>query len=199
MSRGAFCFLWPLENADDSAGSREALMADMSWEYVAGFFDGEGHVGLTRQKRCGEGQYSRGSIRATMVQSLERGRVLLEEIRRFLAKQGICSAVGIHAGGGVNTRRCYHVRITGFRSVVPFLRGIFPFLRIKKLEAQDFIRYDKAFPSLVGKGHSHTDNVKKSWESRRRLYGGNGYRNPLTPSEHGRLGCRVRWAKHGQA
>lgn len=150
-------------------------MARMSWEYIAGFFDGEGHVGLGRQKHCGEGRFSRGSPRVTMVQAHDRGRQLLEEISEFLVGHGIRSIVEIHQEAQGKISESYHLRITGFNGVLSFLGAVFPFLRIKKTEAQDLIRYNKAFPSLVGKGHSHSDNTRKAWITRRRLYM-NGYR-----------------------
>jgi hypothetical protein len=148
----------------------------MSWEYIAGFFDGEGHVGLGRQKRCGDGHFSRGSPRVTMVQGLERGRTLLEEIQAFLASRGINSVVQVHSEGSAHERRSYRLRITGFRGVTHFLLCVFPYLRIKKVEAQDLIRYATVFPSLAGKGHSHADNVRSAWRTRRSRYGPSGYR-----------------------
>lgn len=146
----------------------------LSWQYVAGFFDGEGHVGMVRQKKCGEGHYSNGSIRASMVQSRERGRILLEAVSKFLSNYGIKSTVGVHHPGDERCSRSYHLRMTGYRSVIPFLQQCMPFIWIKKSEAEDLIRFYRAFPSLRGKGHSHSDNVRKAWVTRRRLYGEKG-------------------------
>ncbi len=143
----------------------------ISWAYIAGFFDGEGHVSLGRQKNCGEGQFSRGSPRVTIVQSRERGRVLLESIAGILAGHSIRSAVDVHREAGDRNSVTYRLRITGFNSVIRFLRLVFPYLHIKKIEAQDIIRYDKVFPTLIGRGHSHSDNTRKAWVTRRERYG----------------------------
>lgn len=172
-------------------------MAQMSWEYIAGFFDGEGHVSLNRQQKNGEGQFSRGNPRVTLVQAHERGKNLLEEISLFLTENAITSVVEIH-DDGEHRSKCYRLRITGFRGVVPFLTAVFPYLRIKKLEAQDILRYDLVFPTLVGKGHSHRSNVLKAWVTRRARYGTNGYRDPSSPQRNGSKGNCVRWSNGDQ-
>jgi hypothetical protein len=172
-------------------------MAKMSWEYIAGFFDGEGHVSLSRQQKNGENQFSRGNPRVTLVQAHERGRHLLEEISSFLRDESITSVIEIHHEGDERCSRAYRLRVTGFRGIVPFLNGVFPYLRIKKIEAQDMLRYDQIFPTLVGRGHSHRSNVLRAWETRRKRYGNNGYKNPLTPSRNGAQGCAVRWNHDG--
>lgn len=167
-------------------------MPGMSWEYLAGFFDGEGHIGLGRQKHCGEGRFSRGAPRVTLVQAHERGRLLLEEIKAFLQAHNILSVVEIHQQASKRISLSFRLRITGFNGCERFLEGVFPYLRIKKVEAQDLLRYSIAFPSLKGKGHSHSDNVKKSWITRRERYP-NGYRNSDSPRIHGKKGLVARW------
>lgn len=148
----------------------------MTWEYIAGFFDGEGHCSLSSQKLNGEGHFTRGNPRVTIVQSLERGRALFEEIQEFLSDRSITSVIEVHNEGDDRCRKSYRLRVTGFKGVVAFLSGVFPYLRIKKVEAQDLLRYDKAFPTLIGKGHSHSDNVRSAWVTRRLRYGGSGYK-----------------------
>lgn len=164
----------------------------MTWEYLAGFFDGEGNISLQRQKHNGEGRYSRGSPRISIVQAEERGRKLLEEIAEFIRPYGIPSVVEMHQAGTDKWKKAYHLRVTGFNGVIQFLGHLFPYLHIKKLEAQDLIRYNCVFPSLKGKGHSHSENTRKSWETRRRLYV-NGYKRSETPGKHGMLGAIKRW------
>lgn len=57
-------------------------MAEINWAYVAGFFDGEGHVALNEQ--------TKGKLRPTLVigQSV-RPDLVLEHIRTFLVSVGI--------------------------------------------------------------------------------------------------------------
>jgi len=149
-------------------------MAEMNWSYIAGFFDGEGYIGLGRQKHCGEGRYSRGAVRITITQTRDRGRILLEEISEFMSEFGITSNISVKDHENIKWACTYKLRMEGFPNCSKFISSVFPHLRIKKVEAQDMWRYNRAFPSLVGKGHSHADNVRKAWITRRRLYGQNG-------------------------
>lgn len=168
----------------------------LSWQYIAGFFDGEGHVGLGRQQANGDGRYSRGSPRLTMVQAGARGERLLLEIQAFLRAHEIPCVVEEHnrTSRRPNDQVSYHIRITGFNGVNRALGFMFPFLHIKKVEAQDIIRYSKVFPSLKGRGHSHSDNTRKAWVTRRERYV-NGYKRAESPSINGSLGCAIRWKK----
>ena len=160
-------------------------MAPLTWQYIAGFFDGEGNVHLGRQKNCGDGHYSRGALRIHITQAGERGKKLLQDLKEFLAEKGIRSVVGVHFPGKGKWTRSYRLRVDGFHGCIPVLMAIFPYLHIKKVEVQDILRYNLTFPSLVGRGHSHTDNVLKAWETRRRRYGATGKMDSKSVRKYG--------------
>lgn len=129
-------------------------MAMMSWQYVAGFFDGEGSVGTA--SHCSGRKAS-----AYIAQSGAQGLLVLQEINSFLAEQGIRSSVfqtGI-ATGHKRTMPSYRLGVGGFGSVEKFLRGVFPYLRVKKAAAQDILRYCIIFPNI-----SYSP-LAKSWRS----------------------------------
>src|SRR6266446_3999481 len=98
----------------------------MSWSYIAGFFDGEGHVGIGRQRKSGSESISTGYIRLTIVQSQERGRELFEQMARFLSERGVRSVIGVHHDGSV-FKKAYKLRMSS-RSAIAFLRGVLPYL-----------------------------------------------------------------------
>src|SRR6266851_292900 len=114
---------------------------DMSWKYVAGFFDGEGCIGVYRQ--TSSKKYSTGSPRAQFVQAQERGREVLEAIQAFLAVHDIKSAVRVHFVGDTRWKRSYCLRLTDFKQVVSFATHVLPYLWVKRTECQDFLRYAK--------------------------------------------------------
>lgn len=108
----------------------------MNWAYIAGFFDGEGCIS-TRQG-------TNNPFRLTIVQSKKNnGESLLNEIGGFLSGHQIRS--GIHLR---NREKCPMVvlYIGQRRSIVKFLLGVMPYLRVKRILAQDVLRYSRIYP-----------------------------------------------------
>lgn len=171
----------------------------ITWPYLAGFFDGEGHIAISRQMKSGDGHYTRGTARISIVQAGERGHVMLRDVQLFLKQHGIPSTIKVHNRTSrlPHHQISYDINVSGFKSVVAMAKNMMPYLIIKKSEAQDLIRFQIIYPSLVGRGHSHSDNVKKAWETRRERYI-NGYRRTSTPSEHGKVGADKRWEANAQ-
>ena len=102
----------------------------MTWEYLGGFFDGEGNILFYRNQNKNCAEYPR----IYMSQSFERGRRLFEEIRPFLLEEGIRPNKPVtvqKAIGGPEHR----LIITGRKNCVRFLLAIMPYLRIKLDEA----------------------------------------------------------------
>jgi intein/homing endonuclease len=116
----------------------------MSWEYIAGFFDGEGWVGMSMgvRRNC-------SNVRVRIVQTAERGRILLETIQAFIAKAGIKSSVRISPTGDDNRQILWVLEISSRDSTLRFLRMVMPFIHIKRTEAQDIIRYCTMFPIMA--------------------------------------------------
>jgi intein/homing endonuclease len=121
-------------------------MPRMTWEYLAGFFDGEGCLQTTALRR----PY------LSVAQSQPRGRQLLEEIKQFLVEQGVTPTKIASVGYTRSKRRhrtqrvrhMHYLVITRRQDVALICRGMFPYLRIKKIEAQDTLRFVTLFPLL---------------------------------------------------
>lgn len=110
----------------------------MKWAYIAGFFDGEGNVGMPLGHNC---------PLLNITQAGDVGRLLLEEIKDFLATEGIhCRIESVSIV--LNHKPCYRIRMNA-GSVVAFLVKVMPYLRIKRTIAQDVLRARKMFPSLT--------------------------------------------------
>lgn len=113
----------------------------MTWEYVAGFFDGEGNIRLD----MGSGK---ANAKLTLTQADERGRILLTVLQEFMAEQSIRARINKSAELGPTGKYMYRLYIYNRAGVLAFLKNVFPFIYIKKLECQDIWRYLMLFPSL---------------------------------------------------
>lgn len=99
----------------------------MTWNYIAGFFDGEGHVGLSNDgKHTGRQQVS-VAIANTHIQTLS-------EIRSFLAKQNIASKIYIRKRTIPRYKPCGMLTLTDHIGKREFLRALLD-LSITKREA----------------------------------------------------------------
>lgn len=128
----------------------------MTWQYLAGFVDGEGWIG-----------YSVG-IRSPRIDIGQAEQEVLHEIVYFLAHSGIsarflrCSLKDRRTALGRKT--FYRVLIQGSRNVIPTLKGLLPYLRTKKrVAAQDIIRFDKLFPSIPMKRRNTSRSKREPW------------------------------------
>ena len=118
----------------------------LSWEYIAGFFDGEGHVATMNFTH-------RDGLAATMVtigQSGKEGLQILTRIQEFIAEHGVKGYVGKKAQVREHYRPMHYLRIASRPSVQAFLSHIFPFVSVKKVVVQDTLRFMKVFPSIRG-------------------------------------------------
>jgi len=120
-------------------------MTKMTWQYLAGFFDGEGHVGI----HANRARRGNGMPVVSIGQSGERGRVLIVEIAEFLRAHDVKCYFG-HKRAYDNVQAQHILRVANRAHVVTFLRGVFPYLRIKKVEAQDVLRFLTIFGSIKG-------------------------------------------------
>ena len=116
----------------------------MDWHYLAGFFDGEGYVGFDL---CG-GRGVGISPEVSIVQADPMGFQVLSEISEFLLKNGIKSTLRFRSYTRTG-KRTFFLRVRSRDGSVRFLVGVFPFLRVKKVKAQDMIRFCKTFPPLT--------------------------------------------------
>ena len=105
---------------------------EITWPYIAGFFDGEGNISLTK--------HGCGNINVNLYQ---KRRDVLDRITNFL------KAHNFDANIYVDKREQHTFRISGGRNAsLKFLNSILPYLIVKKTEAQDVIRYFTMFPPM---------------------------------------------------
>src|SRR5215831_9287509 len=101
----------------------------MSWEYLAGFFDGEGSIHVKSRKH----------VQCRVVQASFQGNVIYE-IEKFLISQKIPCSVNERFSG--STWMLY-LSISRTTANFKFLVNLLPYLRVKKqaaLGAIDFIQ-----------------------------------------------------------
>ena len=101
--------------------------ATFSWQYVAGFFDGEGNIYA----------HTHPSIRIYLAQSGERGFEMLTALKDWLAIRGVDSRFKEEKPGRdervgfENVQPRYRLYIWKLDSVRAFLLNVLPFLHIK--------------------------------------------------------------------
>ena len=101
----------------------------MTWEYISGFFDGEGHVScLLRNKKSTKYQIG-------MAQTKSQAAVLFV-IKDFLEEHGV--RVHVHLDNSHNKlsrNTTVRLRLSDAKSVATFIRGVLPFIIVKKGKA----------------------------------------------------------------
>lgn len=125
----------------------------MSWEYFAGFFDGEGTIFVKR----------RMSPIVILGQSGPRGKALLSEIIEFLRASGITPSSevptpnsrtkrGACSKQGKRYKDFWQFQVANRPDALELLRRLLPYLRIKKVEAEDALRFCKLYGPLNSTG-----------------------------------------------
>lgn len=110
-------------------------MEPMSWEYVAGFFDGEGCISLQTNTSHKQRDYHR--VRLIFSQSARQDKVL-DEIAEFLEAEGFHPTMTSTLGGSMTQLILYRKSEIG-----GVLDGMLPYLRVKHqqaVEAFDFMQ-----------------------------------------------------------
>ena len=119
-------------------------MRTLNWDYIAGFFDGEGNVNVP----CGTSERSLQQPRVTIAQSGERGRVVLVEIAAFLQnKAGISATVRPRSLVKPHHETAWILHIGRRVDVVRFLTEMRGRVFVKKTATEDVLRYMIVFPS----------------------------------------------------
>ena len=108
----------------------------VNWAYIAGFFDGEGNVGV----------YGRTPA-VTMTQTNE---VVLRKIQGFLGTVGIKSSMYGYKPYRSSTHNfVWKLSIRSKESTEKFLHGVIPYLCVKKVVAQDVQRFVQLYPKMT--------------------------------------------------
>jgi len=149
-------------------------MCTLSWEYIAGFFDGEGNVGVFSNRA----RRGLGSPVITIAQTGARGQVLLTAISEFLKLYEIKCYLGCRKAHGNNAAQ-YTIRICNRAHVSKFLRMVFPYLWIKKVESQDVLRFLTVFGSIQGWYFRELNQLRSAAKAR-----GEGYVALAVPYNH---------------
>lgn len=139
-----------------------------SWQYVAGFFDGEGTVCYYRKR----GQLL-PSLCAQMVQKTDG---VLRKISDFLEAEGVHSKVKFRPPGKhVRSKTgMFSLHIWRRDSAKRFFERVLPFLIVKKVVVQDVLRFRRCFPVLSAsqasnlKWQNWTEDARSEWGRRMR-------------------------------
>jgi hypothetical protein len=109
-------------------------MNRVTWQYVAGFFDGEGCVGAPS---------GRTGIK---LQIAQKTAAVLEEIKSFLDAQGIVCAISRNRS---HPAQMYTLHIDGRAAARLMLEGLRPYVIVKKQSVEDALRQLRLFPPLT--------------------------------------------------
>lgn len=90
---------------------------DMTWEYIAGFFDGEGCI--------------QGYLSTPRVSIAQKRPLVLQEIQKFLWEQDIRSQIFRYSS---EKKDLSQLRINAGEEVASFVENVLPFLIVKKEE-----------------------------------------------------------------
>jgi hypothetical protein len=141
----------------------------LSWEYIAGFFDGEEHVSvLIRNNNVG------------MCQQGDRGKIVLTDIAETCEANKI--NCGVYAANeGKRKVEIYRLSVQGRESCRRFLIHVLPFLRVKRIAALDALRFFTLYPPIRG-GVVH----RKFLQRRGFMIGGMWNEHTFTPKRKAR-------------
>ena len=126
----------------------------MTWQYIAGFFDGEGSLCCVRGKTTNNNCW-----RARLHQSSSE---VLNTISGFLDHQNIAHTIQRTACKGQKQKYgpykansdMFALQVSTKRSqVIPFLKSIYPHLIVKRVLVQDVLRFLKIYPKLHRSTH----------------------------------------------
>jgi len=90
----------------------------MNWEYIAGFFDGEGSISIVNKKYCNW----------RLSQGIKQNNVLFQ-IQIFLNTQNIKSHLYIYP---TKANKMTYLHITNHKNVLKILKNLYPYLIVKK-------------------------------------------------------------------
>lgn len=125
------------------------MALDMNWDYVAGLFDGEGSVCIPNGAHF--------MPRVAIYQSGERGRVVLTQVKRFvMGEDMIVSRLYPYQRG--KRKLMWSLIIEKREDTACFLTWILPYVRVKKVDVQDHLRFMRVFYPLP---------AHKFWRNRR--------------------------------
>lgn len=122
----------------------------MTWQYIAGFFDGEGSLCLAnRGSNCWRARLHQSK---TDVLYRMRDFLLLEGINSYVMVVSKQEKIGNTKYIRNGTVSALNIR-THRENLIKFLRLILPYLVVKKVLVQDVLRFLKLYPKLHNSKH----------------------------------------------
>jgi intein/homing endonuclease len=115
----------------------------LTWEYLAGFFDGEGCLNTG----SGSSRRSTGFSRIFLAQSGPQGLAVLREIQDFLEQYAIQSSLLTRPKVKAHHEAAHILTIGRRDSLLAFLTAIRGHVRVKKQVVEDTRRFLLIYPS----------------------------------------------------
>jgi LAGLIDADG endonuclease len=109
----------------------------MTWQYMAGFFDGEGCICVRRNKA--DDKFCAYCTLA-ISQRTDRAAVLLE-IKEFLEERGIVVKINMSKAHSLSPKEQAEIVVVRRADVLKVLRRMLPYLRVKNDRAIEVIAY----------------------------------------------------------
>ena len=139
-------------------------MARVDWQYIAGFFDGEGCVSLVY-----------GAAIA------QKDRRPLKQIQEFLAEHGIFTTIG----NPIRRDQVWYLKIMRKEALKQLLLGIRPWVIVKKQLTEDIWRFLVLFPAMLKsttvaaeyRWRNHTRQTSEERRAHQRKQKNDKYRN----------------------
>ena len=120
--------------------------------YIAGFFDGEGHIGLVKRK----------AYRAVpQIMIYNTSKPVLKKMEYFLNSIGIFCTVELKRTATENSRDCWQLRLKGQHSMLMFCSVMEPYLVVKQLMCKVVAAYIRLRLSegKHGKDYINSENI----------------------------------------
>lgn len=133
----------------------------MNWDYIAGFFDGEGCIAIVRPKKGRFGSYEATSRAHARINIAQKNREVMEVMSSFLRQNGVYCSIA------TNKRGVHYLYINRLMSVKKFLKKINTKVIVKKSKVKEALQlnYEK------GKAYLSPDQVNQIIDLKRKGYG----------------------------
>ena len=144
---------------------------ETSWQYLAGFYDGEGTIGfrVVREKRLSRKTGETGGWYITPYLDIANTNFkVLEIIQKFLADSETISHIVSKSSKNKNQQQGNYLTIQSYEGIRKFLKNIYPYSLIKKEQINiinKFLIIRDDLPTL--KRGTKIDNLKRNYWSKK--------------------------------
>jgi|GEM_PF-3897646 len=138
----------------------------ISWQYLAGFYDGEGTIGLkvVKEKRPSRIKGETGGwYMSPYLEVANTNLKILQIIQRFLNDEGIMSHIR-SANYGLNQQRGHALRVQSYSGIKKFLKNIYSYSLIKQEQINIVYKFFEVRDNLpILKRRTKIDNLKRNY------------------------------------